>query len=90
MSTSSKALTIETFEQNTSVNTTSVLVAAQQAVTGFKELPKTAARTFIFTGNILNVVPVAPALLEMGMGKAATAQLMMTAVAAYHKSHGFK
>ena len=85
----SKPLMIDAFNRILNVNTTSVLVAAQQAVLGFKDLPKSASRTFIFTGNILNVSPI-PALLGAGMGKAATAQLIMTSAAAYGETEGFK
>ena len=89
LSTTSKTLSVDSLERSIAVNTTSVLVAAQQAVLGFKDLPETASRTFIFTGNVLNVIPI-PALLDLGMGKAASGQLIMSAAAAYHKTHGFK
>merc|ERR1712000_57150 len=51
---------------------TSVLLALQQAIAGFRGLPATASKTFIFTGNILNLVPV-PGMLSFGMTKGATA-----------------
>ena len=89
LSLSSKTLTIDDVERDLNGNTTSVLVAAQQAVLGFKDLPKTASRTFIYTGNILNVKPL-PALLDLGMGKAASAHLIMASAAAYGEAQGFK
>ena len=70
------------------INTTSVFVAAQQAVLGFAELPDDAPRTFLYTGNILNVAPL-PQFLESGAGKSASAHMMMAAAAEY-KEKGFK
>jgi len=89
LSLSSKPLEVDVFNRNIAVNTTSVLVAAQQAVHGFKDLPKTDPRTFIYTGNILNTSPI-PSLLDLGMGKSATAHLIMASAAAYSKNEGFK
>lgn len=56
------------------VNTISPYVAAQQAVEGWKTLPKETKKTFIYTGNITNVaiVPL-PMMLDIGIGKSATA-----------------
>jgi len=56
------------------VNTVSPYVAAQQAIRGWKTLPKETKKTFIFTGNISNVsiVPM-PMTINLGMGKAASA-----------------
>jgi NAD(P)-dependent dehydrogenase (short-subunit alcohol dehydrogenase family) len=56
------------------VNTISPYVAAQQAVNGWETLPKETKKTFIYTGNILNVsiMPV-PMMLNPGMGKSASA-----------------
>jgi NAD(P)-dependent dehydrogenase (short-subunit alcohol dehydrogenase family) len=56
------------------VNTVSPYVAAQQAVSGWETLPNETKKTFIYTGNILNVsiVPV-PLMLDLGMGKSASA-----------------
>ncbi|EGR44646.1 uncharacterized protein TRIREDRAFT_112014 [Trichoderma reesei QM6a] len=50
------------------VNTFSAYVAAQLAVKGFAELPSDAPKTFIYTGNKLNVMTLEP-LLSFGMGK---------------------
>lgn len=68
--------------QDMAVNTTSVFVAAQQAVLGFAELPTHASRVFLFMGNILNVTPL-PQFLESGAGKSASAHVMMAAAAEY-------
>lgn len=70
------------------VNNTSVFAAAQQAVLGFAELPADAPKTFLYTGNILNVTPL-PQFLESGAGKSASAHMMMAAAAEY-KEKGFK
>jgi hypothetical protein len=70
------------------VNNTSVYVAAQQAVLGFAELPADAPRTFMYTGNILNIKPLTQ-FLESGTGKAASAHMMMAAAHEY-KDKGYK
>ena len=70
------------------INTLSAYAAAQQAAVAFADLPESASRTFIYTGNITNVSPI-PAILDSGIGKAATANLIHTAAEAY-KDKGFK
>lgn len=62
------------FAHDLDVNTVSAYAAAQQAVAGWETLPKEAKKTFIYTGNILNVavLPV-PLMLDLGVGKAASA-----------------
>ncbi|KAK8103220.1 hypothetical protein PG984_016366 [Apiospora sp. TS-2023a] len=79
---------LEDYNRNMAVNTTSVLVAAQQAVKGFAELHPSASRTFIFTGNVLNQ-QILPQFLDSGMGKTASAFLMKYA-AHTQKEHGYK
>ena len=74
--------------QNLAVNTTSAFAAAQQAAISFGELPDSAARTFIFTGNCTNVAPIA-SLLDASAGKAATATIIQVAAEAY-ASKGYK
>ncbi|KAF7190855.1 3-oxoacyl-[acyl-carrier-protein] reductase FabG [Pseudocercospora fuligena] len=66
------------------VNTVSPYVAAQQAIEGWKSLPKESKKTFIYTGNITNVaiVPM-PLMLNVGMGKAASAYWIGVANALY-------
>ena len=58
--------------RSTNVNFVSPLLAAKHAVAGFDRLPETASRTFIYTGNLLNVLP-GPAAVTFGAGKAASA-----------------
>jgi len=70
------------FSEALNVNTTSAFVAAQQAVLGFEQLPASASKTFIFTGNALNTTVMAPLMLG-GIGKSATAHMIHSAAAAY-------
>ncbi|KAL1593714.1 hypothetical protein SLS60_010446 [Paraconiothyrium brasiliense] len=82
------SLSIAEFTKSLSVNTTSAYAAVQEAVQGFEQLPHTSSRTFIYTGNILNTT-VMPALLDLGVGKAATAHIIQAAATAY-SNRGFK
>jgi hypothetical protein len=56
------------------VNTVSPYVAAQQAIKEWNMMSDETKKSFIYTGNVLNVstVPV-PLVLDLGMGKAASA-----------------
>lgn len=66
------------------VNTISPYVAAQQAVLGWDTMPKDIKKTFIYTGNMLNVAVVAmPPMLKLGIGKSATAYWIGVADATY-------
>jgi NAD(P)-dependent dehydrogenase (short-subunit alcohol dehydrogenase family) len=80
----------ESVDADLNINTISPYVAAQQAVIGWETLPKNTKKTFIYTGNILNVsiVPV-PMMLTLGMGKAASAFWIGLADAMY-SSKGFR
>ena len=66
------------FEADLAVNTSSVYVAIQEALSGFESLKNDSPKTFIFTGNRLNIEPM-PVLLSMGAGKTATAHLIQAA-----------
>jgi NAD(P)-dependent dehydrogenase (short-subunit alcohol dehydrogenase family) len=70
------------------INTFSALAAAKEAVKSFEALPKDAARTFIFTGNIMNSQPI-PVLMSAGLGKSATAHMIQTAALVY-ADRGYK
>ena len=72
------------------VNTISPYVAAQHAVSGWEALPKETKKTFIYTGNITNVsiVPM-PLMLDLGMGKSASAFWIGLADATY-SARGFR
>ena len=83
------ALPLAAFEKDLTINTTSLFVAAQQAAIGFAQLPAEASKTFIYTGNALNTIaPIAP-LMDLGVGKSASAHVVHAASLAY-KERGFK
>lgn len=82
------AISLAAFNRDMAINTTSAFVAAQQAALGFAELPAHAARSFFFTGNILNITAL-PSFMDAGAGKSASAHMMMAAADAY-KDRGFK
>ena len=64
------------------VNLESAYYAAQEAVKSFKALPGESKKTFIYTGNILNISPL-PGLLAPALGKSAAAALIANAAVAY-------
>ncbi|KAH7131453.1 putative short-chain dehydrogenase [Dactylonectria estremocensis] len=82
------SLALADFTRSLNINTVSAFVAAQQAALGFAKLPSSASKTFIYTGNILNTT-VIPPLLDLGVGKSATAHIIQTAATVY-KDQGFK
>ncbi|OAP62650.1 hypothetical protein AYL99_01877 [Fonsecaea erecta] len=82
------ALPLAAFNRDVAINITSAFVAAQQATLGFAQLPVSASRTFIYTGNILNMT-ILPGFIDQGMGKSAGAHMIWAASAAY-KDRGFK
>jgi NAD(P)-dependent dehydrogenase (short-subunit alcohol dehydrogenase family) len=82
------ALSLEDLKADTTVNIYSAFIAAQQAVSGFSQLPDSAARTFIYTGNILNVT-VLPKFVSAGIGKSGAAHLVWASSEAY-KNRGYK
>ena len=82
------ALELKDLENDTAVNIFSAFVAAQQAIRGFAQLPPSASRTFIYTGNILNVTTL-PKFLSQGIGKSGAAHMIWTASEAY-RDRGFK
>ncbi|OGE53917.1 hypothetical protein PENARI_c007G08563 [Penicillium arizonense] len=86
--TSPLSLLLADFIRDTNTNTISAFAAAQQAVLSFDQLPESASRTFIYTGNILNTTTIPP-LLDLGVGKAATAHIIQSAASAY-ADRGYK
>lgn len=80
---------ISTFTSDFTINTTSALIAAHEATVGFAELPATASKTFLYTGNGLNVVPPIAPLLTLGVGKSASAHIIALASKAY-SDKGYK
>ncbi|KAJ5619297.1 hypothetical protein N7510_003281 [Penicillium lagena] len=82
------SLPLADFSRDFHINTTSAFVAAQQAALGFEQLPSSESKTFIYTGNILNSTTIAN-LLDLGVGKSATAHIIRSAASAY-SNRGFK
>lgn len=82
------SLPLPSFTRDLVINTTSAFAAAQQAVLGFEELPDSASRTFIYTGNALNTTTIAH-FLDLGVGKSATAHIIQSAATVYPEK-GFK
>lgn len=82
------AISFADFSEDTNINIHSAFIAAQQAVSGFAQLPESAARTFIYTGNVLNVAML-PKFLSAGVGKSGAAYMIWSASAAY-KDRGYK
>ncbi|KAM0541769.1 hypothetical protein ACHAPJ_013090 [Fusarium lateritium] len=82
------ALSFADFTYDTTINIHSAFIAAQEAVSGFAQLPESAARTFIYTGNVLNVA-ILPKFLSQGIGKSGAAHMIWAASAAY-KDRGYK
>ncbi|KAJ4156494.1 hypothetical protein NW754_008128 [Fusarium falciforme] len=82
------ALSFADFSVDTTINIHSAFIAAQQAVSGFAQLPASAARTFIYTGNVLNTA-ILPRFLAQGVGKSGAAHMIWAASAAY-KDRGYK
>ncbi|KAJ9611739.1 hypothetical protein H2200_004923 [Cladophialophora chaetospira] len=63
---------ISQYEKSQAVNSISVLVALHEATKSFRNAPADASKTFIFTGNALNVITL-PGMLNFGLGKTVTA-----------------
>jgi hypothetical protein len=83
------SVSLSDFENNLNINTVSPYAAAQQAVLAFAELPESASRTFIYTGNMLNTGIVIPPLMTLGVGKNATSHLIQHAAMTF-VDRGFK
>ena len=66
------------------VNAISPLFAAKYAVAGFARLPDPVLKTFIYTGNKLNVFPQ-PQTMIFGMGKSAVAHMIPSLIKAYQR-----
>ncbi|CAO2657712.1 Nn.00g038380.m01.CDS01 [Neocucurbitaria sp. VM-36] len=78
------SVAVDSVTADLNVNTVSPYVAAQQAVKGWETLPNDIKKTFIYTGNILNtLIMPAPMMLNLGMGKSASAFWVGLADATY-------
>ena len=82
------SLSLADLTRDTNINTNSAFAAAQQAASAFAQLPQSASKTFIYTGNFLNTTTMA-FLMDLGVGKSATAHIIECAAGAY-KDKGFK
>ncbi|KAB5576194.1 putative short chain type dehydrogenase [Coniochaeta sp. 2T2.1] len=82
------AISLADLNHDTTINIYSAFVAAQQAVSGFAQLPASAARAFIYTGNMLNV-SILPGFLSQGIGKSGAAHMIWAAADAF-KDRGYK
>lgn len=74
----------ESVHSDLCVNTISPYVAAQQCVSAWETMSKETKKTFIFTGNVLNVsiLPV-PMMVNLGMGKSVSAYWLGVADSLY-------
>lgn len=80
----------ESIAADLNVNTVSAYAAAQEAVKGWVDLPEDTKKLFIFTGNMQNVVVVPmPLMLNLGIGKSASAYWVATADTLY-SGHGYR
>lgn len=64
------------------LNVASALASAREAVAGFKTLPPSTLKTFIYTGNKLYKMPW-PHVLYFGMSKSAAAHMVWDCSVAY-------
>ncbi|KAF2166432.1 hypothetical protein M409DRAFT_23074 [Zasmidium cellare ATCC 36951] len=73
---------LESFHACSKVGFESQYVAAQEAVKGFKTLPESVPKTFIFTGNALNQVPI-PQVFPFALSKRLSATVIEYGANAY-------
>ncbi|KAI1474844.1 hypothetical protein K445DRAFT_77261 [Daldinia sp. EC12] len=87
---SALSIPVDSVVADLNVNTVSPYAAAQQAVKGWATLPKETKKSFIYTGNILNIniLPI-PLFLNLGVGKSASAYWIGAADAIY-SPQGFR
>ncbi|CAI6307651.1 unnamed protein product [Periconia digitata] len=82
------SLKVEDLNRTLKINTLSAYSAAKEATKGFEQLPADASRTFIYTGNILNMTTI-PTMLDLGVGKTGMAHVIESASKAF-ADKGFK
>jgi NAD(P)-dependent dehydrogenase (short-subunit alcohol dehydrogenase family) len=73
---------IAEFSQDLTINTISLYAAIKESLVSFDALPDSSPKTFLYTGNILNVKPQ-PAFTTLGVGKTASAHIIELAAGAY-------
>lgn len=78
------SIPIDSVTNDLNINTVTPYVAAQEAVKAWETLPAETKKSFIYTGNLLNVqiLPV-PLFLNLGVGKSASAYWIGAADALY-------
>lgn len=76
------AAPIEDFHQTLKVGLDSAYIAAQESLRGFKELPASPSKAFIYTGNALNQIAI-PGTLPFGVSKVAGSLFIEHAALAY-------
>ena len=74
--------------RDTNINFVTPVIAAKHAVAGFARLSEAASRTFIFTGNLLSILP-RPVAATFGAGKAAMANAIEALTLGY-SGKGYK
>jgi hypothetical protein len=70
------------------INTISLYATVKEALAGFDKLPSSDSKTFLYTGNILNVAP-SPMFTTLGVGKTASAYIIEVASGSYSRK-GYK
>lgn len=87
---SALSIPVGSFAENLNVNVISPYAAAQEAVKGWDTLPAGGSKLFIYTGNAQNgmIIPM-PMILNLGVGKAASAHWVGFADGAY-KAQGYR
>ena len=82
------AAPFETIIESRQVGFDSAYIAAQQTLEGFKQLPDSTPKAFIYTGNTLNQIAI-PGILPFALGKVSSAMLIEYAANAYGE-HGYR
>ena len=75
---------LDKFTASLNVNVVSAYAALQEFVNSVRTLSKDVLKTFIYTGNSLNIVPLS-IVLHTGTGKAGAAHLIEGSALAYGK-----
>lgn len=76
------SLSLGQLNYDLTVNFTSAYLTAQEAVKGFESLPAEAPKSFIYTANGLNMMPM-PHLVSLGLGKTALGHVIENATLAF-------
>lgn len=82
------SIPVDKWAAGVNITTINAYSAVQQAIAGFKELPRDARKTFIYTGNACTHA-VLPTIMNLGVGKNAVAHMVKCAVKV-HEQDGFR